>query len=230
MVRTIDRLFVGGTWRTASPSTHTYLDIVNPASEELMVRVAEPAAADIDDAVSAARRAFDDSDWRWLPPTERAHFLALAAKELERRWPGELAPAFTLETGTPTFVAQQFHHGSLGIFADGARLAESYQFEEDVEGVAKAARLIREPIGVVGAIAPWNGQLYLTLSKLVPALVAGCTVVAKPSPETAMETEVLCEALEAAGIPKGRSAPGGPSRRRFGRLHRVMRSRQGGDG
>ena len=91
----------------------------------------------------------------------------------------------------------------MGIFQSAQRLAESFPFHEEVEGINKSATLIHEPVGVVAAIAPWNGQLYLTLSKLLPALIAGCTVVVKPSPETAIETEILAEAFEAADLVPG---------------------------
>jgi betaine-aldehyde dehydrogenase len=205
-VATIDRALVDGDWLRPGGPTIT---IDNPATEEPALRVADATTADVDRAVAAARRAFETSDWRWRTPQERLAVLSTAMDEVHRRWAAELAPAFTAVCGTPVTVAGAFGAGATGILDDLTRTIKDFGLEEVVVGVGgragpgKPARLIHEPVGVVAAIAPWNGQLYLTLTKLLPALVAGCTVVAKPSPETAIEATVLAEALHAAGVPAG---------------------------
>jgi aldehyde dehydrogenase (NAD+) len=203
---TVDRILVDGAWRTPNGSP---INILSPVTEEPVLSLIDASAEDVDAAVAAARRAFESSSWRSLTPRERAAMLAPVAEELRKRWSTEIAPAFTAVCGTPITVANGFSGGASGIFADVARTVESYTTEEIVQGVGgraaagRPAKVVSEPVGVVAAIAPWNGQLYLTLTKLLPALVAGCTVVAKPSPETAVEAIVLAEALQAAGIPDG---------------------------
>ncbi|MGC9537427.1 aldehyde dehydrogenase family protein [Streptomyces sp. UG1] len=202
----VDRILVDGSWRTPSGPE---IRILNPATEEPALTLVDASREDVDAAVAAARTAFDHSPWRWLSHQERADLLAPAAEELKKRWAAEMAPAFTSVCGTPTTVAQAFSAGALGIFTDVANTAAKFQAEEKIVGVGgragkgHPATVVHEPAGVVAAIAPWNGQLYLTLTKLLPALVAGCTVVAKPSPETSVEAVVLAEALKSTGVPDG---------------------------
>jgi betaine-aldehyde dehydrogenase len=202
----IDRVLVDGTWLTPGGETIT---ILNPATEEPALTVTDSSTADIDRAVAAARHAFESSDWRWRSPQERLALLTTAMDEVHRRWAAELAPAFNTVCGTPITVARGFEAGPTGILEDLTRTLKDFALEDVVVGVGgragpgKPARLIHEPVGVVAAIAPWNAQLYLTLTKLLPALAAGCTVVAKPGPETAIEATVLAEALHTAGIPAG---------------------------
>jgi aldehyde dehydrogenase (NAD+) len=203
---TVDRVLIGGAWtRPTGPE----IRVLSPSTEEPALRVVDAGPEDIDRAVAAARKAFEQSPWRAMTPRQRADVLLPVADELGRRWAGEIAPAFTQVCGTPTTVAHAFSGGAFGIFADLARTVADFEAEKAVYGVGgrsgtgHPAQLVYEPVGVVAAIAPWNGQLYLTLTKLLPALVAGCTVVAKPSPETAIEATILAEALQAAGIPDG---------------------------
>jgi aldehyde dehydrogenase (NAD+) len=201
-----DRILIDGSWRTPQGAE---LSILSPSTEELALRFLDSGPADVDAAVAAARRAFDSSSWRWMTVGERAALIAPVADELQKRWAGEIAPPFTTVCGTPVTVARAFEGGARGIFTDLVRTAAEFVADEPAMGVGgragagHPARLVREPVGVVAAIAPWNGQLYLTLTKLLPALVAGCTVVAKPSPETAIEAIVLAEALQSVGVPDG---------------------------
>jgi betaine-aldehyde dehydrogenase len=202
----IDRCLVDGAWRKPGGEAIT---ILNPATEEPALTVTDASTSDIDRAVAAARRAFDSSDWRWKSPQERLALLTAAMDEMHKRWQAELAPAFNTVCGTPITVARGFEAGATGILEDLTHTIKDFAMEEVVVGVGgragpgRPARLIHEPVGVVAAIAPWNGQLYLTLTKLLPALAAGCTVVAKPGPETAIEATVLAEALQSAGVPDG---------------------------
>jgi len=202
----VDRILVDGSFRKPAGQE---IAILNPATEEPALRLYDASTEDVDAAVAAARRAFATSPWRWMSHTERAALLEPISEGLQKRWEAELAPAFTTVCGTPTTVSKAFAAGARGIFADVQRSAAEFHAEQDIMGVGgragagHPATLVHEPVGVVAAIAPWNGQLYLTLTKLLPALLAGCTVVCKPSPETAVEAIVLAEAVQAAGIPDG---------------------------
>jgi aldehyde dehydrogenase (NAD+) len=173
-----DRILVDGSWRTPQGED---LPILSPSSEEVALRFTDASPADIDAAVAAARRAFDSSPWRRMTVPERAALLAPVFDELHKRWGTDIATPFTEVAGTPVTVARAFEAGARGIFTDLARTAAEFVAEEPVLGVGgragtgHPARLVREPVGVVAAIAPWNGQLYLTLTKLLPALAAGCT-------------------------------------------------------
>jgi len=209
-----DRILVSGSWRTPQGAE---VSLLSPSSEEVALRFTDASPADIDAAVAAARRAFDSSPWRRMTVKERAALIAPVIDELHKRWAADIATPFTEVAGTPVTVARAFEAGAQGIFTGLARTAAEFVAAEPVTGVGgragrgHPARLVREPVGVVAAIAPWNGQLYLTLTKLLPALAAGCTVVAKPSPETAVEAIVLAEALQSVGIPDGvvNIVPGG---------------------
>jgi aldehyde dehydrogenase (NAD+) len=198
---TRDALFIGGHW--VKPSSDATIDVVSPSSEELVGRVPAPTAEDVDRAVMAARVAFDCGAWPRLAPAERAAVLRRIADGLEQR-AAELAQIVTTENGTPISIssAAQVLGGipHLRAFAD---LAERYEFDETRVGVGLRAAIIREPVGVVAGIVPWNGPIVLTLMKLAPALAAGCTFVCKPPPETPLCLNVLAEICEQAGLPDG---------------------------
>ncbi|MFI6522974.1 aldehyde dehydrogenase [Spirillospora sp. NPDC050679] len=200
-MRQHDRFFIGGEW-TAPAGTGT-IDVISPHTEEVIGRVPEGTEADIDAAVAAARRAFDQGPWPRMTPAERAEKLGrLSAIYAERQQ--EMADLVTAEMGSPIlfsiFGQAALPQMVLQYYVD---LAASYTFEEERPGMLGPVTVTREPVGVVAAIYPWNVPQFTLMLKLAPALIAGCTVVAKPSPETPLDGYLLAEWIKEAGIPDG---------------------------
>jgi acyl-CoA reductase-like NAD-dependent aldehyde dehydrogenase len=200
-VRHPDRFFIGGEW--TPPATDARLDVVDSATEEVYFSVAEASAADIDAAVTAAHRAFHEGPWPRLSHAERAGYLRALATGLRER-SADLAQIWPRESGVLHVIARGAGAGSAAAFDYYADLAGDYPFEEPVRPEAGAfGLLVREPVGVVGAIVPWNAPMTLITYKVAPALLAGCTVVLKPSPEAPGEAYVLAEIAEQIGLPPG---------------------------
>lgn len=203
-------LFIGGQWR--EPNGREKITVVSPNSGEEIGSVPLANHADIDSAVSAARKAFDDpSVWSGLEPAERAAHLRRFADELEAR--GEqIASLVSSQNGMPVTIAGQmeavYPATLLRYYADLIEKQTPDLREGMMGGVVEVQR---QPIGVVGAIVPWNYPQSLAAFKYAPALAAGCTMVIKPSPETVLDSVVLAEAAEAAGLPAGvvNIVPGG---------------------
>jgi aldehyde dehydrogenase (NAD+) len=199
-VRSFDKLLIGGRW--VQPSSDRRIVSISPVTEEAITHVPEAQPADIDAAVAAARMAFDRGPWPRMAPAERAAALRRIRDEIDARIP-ELANSFTAEIGTPITLSEGFLGGALTMYSAAADAVEHFPFEEDREGAGGTGRIIREPIGVVAAIVPWNAPVGNASIKLAPALAAGCTVVLKPAPEGAANAMMLAEALQAAGLPDG---------------------------
>ena len=199
-LRSFDKVFIGGQW--VEPSADSALEVVSPATEEVIATVPEVTAADIDIAVSAARRAFDEGPWPRMSGAERAEAMRRVLVELELR-SDEINEAFTAEVGSPISRSPGLQRHSWTIWSDYAELAENYPFEERRDLSTGSIRLFREPVGVVGAIAPWNGPSAVTAWKVGASLAAGCTVVLKPAPESPVELNIMAEAFEAAELPAG---------------------------
>ena len=196
-----DCFFIDGDW--VAPSTGATIDVISPATEQLFMRVAGATEVDILRAVAAARKAFDRGPWPRMTHSERAAYLDRLAQELSVRVK-DLATIWPNEMGVTHAVAHARVQGLPAIYSYYAGLAESFAFEEvRPSGVAAVGILVREPVGVVGAIIPWNGPSGLIAYKLAPALLAGCTVVIKASPEAPGQALVLAEAIQAAGFPPG---------------------------
>jgi aldehyde dehydrogenase (NAD+) len=197
-----DRFFIGGEW--VAPSSDATIDVIDSTTEELYYSVAEAAAADISRAVAAARHAFDEGPWPRLSHAQRAEYLrALGAGLLEH---GEvLGQLWPRETGTLFKISQ--YAGRIGSSAleAYAALADTFPFEEECPPTSGGAfgLLVREPVGVVGAIVPWNAPVALIAHKIGPALLAGCTVVLKSSPEAPGEGNVFAEVARKIGLPPG---------------------------
>jgi aldehyde dehydrogenase (NAD+) len=195
-----EKLFVGGHW--VGPSTDDRIEVVSPSTEEVVGHVPAGSVADIDRAVESARVAFDEGPWRWMAPAERAGYLRrIAANMLERV--EETAWLITTEAGIPISAARGHAASPVAILNASADVGEKFAYRERRKGLAEECWLLREPVGVVAAISPWNGPLYLAASKLGPALAAGCSVVLKPAPETPLCANVLAEACAAADLPEG---------------------------
>lgn len=196
-----DKLFIGGEWVAATSGQQ--IEIENPASEEIVARVAHASNADMDRAVAAAREAFDHGPWPRTLPLERMAKLMEMVDYLEPR-AGELAKAWTAQIGGLASAAGPMHAGSVAGLRGIAALGESFAWEEQRKGVlVDTVVMVREPVGVVVAIAPWNGPFAIMANKVFYALIAGCTVIMKPSPETPLEAYIIAEAAEAVGMPPG---------------------------
>jgi aldehyde dehydrogenase (NAD+) len=197
-----DRFYIGGEW--AEPSSDAAFDVIDPATEMLYVRVALAQASDMERAVAAARAAFDDGPWPRLTHTERAEYLRAVADGLRKR-ADDLGQIWPREVGVLHSLARPSGDGAAATFDQFAGLAETYPFRQPVTPTKGGGfgLLVREPIGVVGAIIPWNGPMSQIQYKVAPALLAGCTVVLKPSPEAPGEALVLAEIAEEIGLPPG---------------------------
>ncbi|WP_340537985.1 aldehyde dehydrogenase [Nocardioides sp. GXZ039] len=197
-----DRLFIDGKW--VAPSSTATIDVIDSGTEELYFQVAEAQAADMDHAVSAARAAFDEGPWPRLTHEERAGYLRAMAGQLRARIP-DIAEVWPRQAGVLQGLAFNMSEGDAHTLEYYAGLAATYPFEERYESAANGAFGLRvsEPVGVVGAIIPWNSPLALLVVKVAPALLAGCTVVVKASPEAPGEAYVFAEIAEAVGLPPG---------------------------
>lgn len=200
-IRHADRLYIGGEW--VEPKSGKQIEIISPNSEEVVGRVAEANEADMDRAVAAARHAFDHGPWPELSPQERGAKLSAMIDHLEARIP-ELCACWTAQVGGLVSFAPMMHGGAIAQLRLIASLGENYQFVEKRQSPGiESVVIAHEPVGVVAAIAPWNAPFGIMVSKVAYALVAGCTVVMKPSPETPLEAYIIAEAAEAAGLPPG---------------------------
>lgn len=190
-----DRLFIGGEW--VDPHGTGKLEVINSATEEILATIPEGDAEDADRAVNAAAAAFEG--WSQLSPQARGEYLKRIKKGLQART-DDLTAVIAAEVGMPVGLSPAYQLGSPP-FAFGyyAGLAESFQFEEEVGN----SLVVREPIGVVVAITPWNYPLHQIALKVAPALAAGCTVVLKPSEVAPLNAFVLAEVIEEAGVPAG---------------------------
>lgn len=196
-----EALYIGGAW--VPPHSGRLIDLVSPDTEQIVARVAEACETDMDHAVAAARRAFDDGPWSTTAPAERIAVFRRMIDHLEARVP-ELARAWTAQMGGLASFATPMHAGSVAALRQIAGFAENFAFVEQRPSQAAACALVvHEPVGVVAAIAPWNGPFGIMANKVAYALLTGCTVIMKPSPETPLEAYVIAEAAEAAGVPPG---------------------------
>jgi betaine-aldehyde dehydrogenase len=190
-----DKLYINGQW--AAPKSKKSIDVINASTEEIMGRVPEGTADDVDAAVTAARAAFDG--WAATPAAERAAFLQKIHEGLKARME-EIGWLIAGEVGMPVKLATMIQAGSpTATFGMYAKMLGSFAFEEKVGN----SLVLREPVGVVAAITPWNYPLHQIAAKVAPALAAGCTVVLKPSEVAPLNAFVLAEIIHAAGLPAG---------------------------
>jgi aldehyde dehydrogenase (NAD+) len=197
-----DKLFIGCRW--TAPSTSDVIEVHCPATGEYVGKVPLAAAADVNAAVAAARKAFDFGPWPSTPPAQRAAVIAAAAKLMKNR--KELFTKLLRdETGQPPTIIETMHWmgsmGAMNFFATSA--AGQVKWKETRNGSYGQTIVHREPAGVVGAIVAWNVPLFLAVNKLGPALLAGCTVVLKPAAETPLTANALAEVFVEAGLPEG---------------------------
>ncbi|WP_409473021.1 aldehyde dehydrogenase family protein [Streptomyces sp. HC307] len=188
-------LYIDGVWCPAEG--RDTIDVVNPVDEQVIGQVPAGTAEDVDHAVRAARAALPA--WAAAPPAERAARLAALRDVLVAR-KDEIAGTITAELGSPLAFSQAVHMGTpIAVAGSYAELAATYAFEEKVGN----STVYHEPIGVVGAITPWNYPLHQIVAKVAPALAAGCTVVLKPAEDTPLTAQAFADAVHEAGVPAG---------------------------
>jgi len=196
-----DELFIGGRWQ--SPSTTQRLSVISPHTEESIGATPEASPEDVDKAVTAARKAFDEGPWPRFSVGERMEKIekltALYTAETDA-----IADLITAEMGSPkTFSRLGQGVGALAQMHLNMATARDFPWVERRPGLFGEVHVRRAPVGVVGAIVPWNVPQFLIMPKMIPALIAGCTVVVKPAPETPLDAMWLAEMLEEIDLPEG---------------------------
>jgi len=197
-----DSFYIGGEW--VAPSSSSVIEVIDSTTGELMMAVAEAQAADMDRAIGAAREAFDNGPWPRLTHAERADYLRAIAAAWRRRVQ-DVEHVYPRESGALYSLAGRFTERAASEYEYYASLADSFAFEEQVQPTAggEFGLLVREAVGVVGAIIPWNGPVTSISHKVAPALLAGCTVVLKSSPEAPLEGLMAAEIAHEVGLPAG---------------------------
>lgn len=197
-------LYIDGNW--VKPLKGGVCEVIDPATEDVVQTIAAATAEDVDIAVRAARRAFDKDGWPKLSGTQRAKYLRAIAKGIRARQ-AEIARLEVIDNGKPLPEADWDIADAAGCFDFYAGLAEQLD-NNPVETIALAddrftSKAVREPIGVAGAIIPWNYPLLMAAWKVAPALAAGCTVVLKPAELTSLTALELAAVADEAGLPPG---------------------------
>jgi aldehyde dehydrogenase (NAD+) len=194
-MKVYDKLYIGGEW--VPPSGKGSFDVVNASTEEVMGKVPAGDATDVARAVKAARAAFDG--WSRTPVAERVEYLQKIQAALAARTP-QIAETVAGEVGMPMPLSTMIQAGLPTLsFGVAAQTAASYQFEEQVGN----STVVKEPVGVVGCITPWNYPLHQVAAKVAPALAAGCTVVLKPSEVAPLTAFMLAEIIDEVRLPRG---------------------------
>jgi len=190
-----DKIYINGEW---VPSTGTgTIDVINPASEEVMGRIPDGTAEDVDRAAKAAAAAF--SGWSRTPLEERVEFIRKIAAGIQPRRP-EIAALIAREVGMPVKLAARVQAGlPFATFSSIPQVVEMVKWEESIG----TSLIVREAVGVVGCITPWNFPLHQIAAKVAPALAAGCTIVLKPTEIAPLNAYILAEIIDGAGLPAG---------------------------
>ena len=205
-----DKLFIGGEW--VEPSTSDVIEVFSPATGKKVGQVPLAAKADVDAACAAARKAFDEGPWPRMSPAERQAVIAKATALIEER-ADEFKQLLMLETGQPQVIVDMMQYGAaMSTLQFYASAADKFAWKDIRDGIYGQTLVLREPIGVVGAVVAWNVPFFLAANKLGPALLAGCTIVLKPAAETPLTTNLMAEVFAEAGLPVGvlSVVPGGP--------------------
>ncbi|MET8166675.1 aldehyde dehydrogenase family protein [Streptomyces sp. NPDC005329] len=190
-----DGIYLDGAWRPAAG--RDVIEVVDPVDEQVIARVPAADAVDVDAAVRAARAALPG--WAATSPAERAARLTALRDVLAAR-KDEIAETVTAELGSPLAFSRAVHAAvPIAVAGSYAELAATHSFEEKVGN----STVFQEPVGVVGAVTPWNYPLHQIVAKVAPALAAGCTVVLKPAEDTPLTAQLFAEAVHEAGVPAG---------------------------
>ncbi|TCK25776.1 aldehyde dehydrogenase [Pseudonocardia endophytica] len=198
---TDSKLFIGGRWVEAR-STET-LTVTSPFTTQPIASVPSASVPDVDAAVAAARQAFDHGDWPRTSLKERIAVLSRVSDALGAR-ADEIASLVTDEMGCPITLSRSMQAAGPKVVLDTfLELAPDYPWVSERQAATGRSVVLREPVGVVAAVVPWNAPLLISIMKLAPALLAGCTVVLKPAPQTPLDAYLLAELLSEAGLPDG---------------------------
>ncbi|MFP5449356.1 MAG: aldehyde dehydrogenase family protein [Alphaproteobacteria bacterium] len=189
------KFYIDGQW--VEPVSLKTLDVINPATEEVVGKIALGGEADVDKAVKAARKAF--ATWSQTSREERLDVMQRVLAEYQKRF-GDLANAVTEEMGAPASLAQRAQVPSgMGHLATAIGILKDFKFEED----RGSTMIVKEPIGVCSFITPWNWPLNQIMCKVAPALATGCTMVLKPSEVAPFTGQIFAEIMHEAGVPAG---------------------------
>ncbi len=201
------KMLIGGRWVAAKSGKN--FDVFDPATDQVIAQVAEGDAADVELAVAAARKAFDSGPWSKMTPSQRGQLVWKIGDLIEQN-ADELAALETLDNGKPFGVAKA---ADVALAADMFRYMAGWATKIEgntipisvpyAPGTSFHAFTLKEPVGVVGQIIPWNFPLLMAAWKLGPALATGCTVVLKPAEQTPLSALRLGELIQEAGIPDG---------------------------
>jgi aldehyde dehydrogenase (NAD+) len=196
-----DKLFIGGAW--VAPASTDTISVISPVTEAVIATVPSSAAADVDKAVAAARVAFDQGPWPRMTVPERLVVLR-AFRDLYAARRGDVAKLVTDEMGCPITSSHVVQADAPRLILEAyLEVAETFPFRELRKSATGSALITREPLGVVAAVVPWNVPQSVIMQKLAPALIAGCTVVLKPAPETPLDAYLLADLMHEAGLPPG---------------------------
>jgi acyl-CoA reductase-like NAD-dependent aldehyde dehydrogenase len=201
----VEKFFIGGRW--VAPENGAALDVIDPATEEVIGTAAVPSTKDAVRAIEAARAAFDDGPWPRMPVAERAAAVRRIGELLMRR-KDEIVDLMIREVGSTQILAKTFQGvWPIGFYAKCAQWAEEFPWEEPAAAqdapLPSSALLVREPVGVVSSITPFNYPFFVNSGKVAPSIVMGNTLVLKTSPWTPLDAFVIAQAAEEAGIPPG---------------------------
>jgi betaine-aldehyde dehydrogenase len=197
-----DSFYIGGKWK--APAGTGVIEVISPHTEEVIASVPDGTPEDVDAAVTAARNTFDSTDWPLMPPAERLEIVQRFADLYAARM-AEMSDVITAEMGSPTSFSQLAQAPAPWMMLTAfINVAKELPWEEQRMGVLGSPVIVRrEAVGVVAAIVPWNVPQFVTMSKLAPALLSGCTMVLKPAPETPLDAYLMAELLDEAGVPGG---------------------------
>ena len=197
-----DKLYIGGEW--VEPHGTGSIEVISPHTEAVIGRVPDASPADMDRAVTAARKAFDDGPWPRMTPAERAEGIKRLSGALQSR-AQDLADVISSQNGSPkswSLMGQVF--SATMVLDTYAGLASGYPWEDHRTGALGTPVIVRRaPVGVAAGIIPWNVPLFICALKLGPAMAAGCPIVLKPAPETPLDGYLLAEAVAEADLPPG---------------------------
>jgi acyl-CoA reductase-like NAD-dependent aldehyde dehydrogenase len=195
------KLLIGGKW--VSPKSGKTFETINPANEEVLALIAEGDKADVDEAVKAARKAFEEDKWQKIGPHQRTRYLLKLADLIDQH-ADELAELESLDNGKPLSQARTIDiAGAAGVLRYFAGWPTKIYGETNPSDPGTFNYTLREPIGVCGLIVPWNFPLMMAITKIAPALACGNTMILKPAEQTPLTAVRLGELIQEAGIPDG---------------------------
>ena len=195
------QLFIGG--ELTDPLGTDVIEVISPHTEEVFGRVPHASKADVDRAVETARRAFDDGPWARASLDERIEVVTRIKDAIAVRHE-EIARTISSENGSPyswSVLAQAL--GAMMVWDAAITVARGFTYEETRDGALGKIMVRREPVGVVAAVVPWNVPQFVAAAKLAPALLTGCSVILKPSPESPLDAYILADITREAGLPEG---------------------------